>query len=187
MYVFIFALNFIRVFVVVRNASRAFFGVASDDSSQAIVKKVVVVGSKRLTYFILDYWLAALTGAANVFLKANDVGLPLAIIAMWLLNIIISYAFIISYLKTGIDVSLGVELRRAVDRIHSDSKFAGFLALSSVMFQAIFWSGPEQIVIFFEKELPGWKKWYALVVLTGIQTVIWMYLWRTGYDVIVGG
>jgi hypothetical protein len=176
-----------RAFRIALNTIRAFFGVTPDDSFQVIVKKFVFVGSKRLTYFILDYWLAGLTGAANVFLKANDVELTIAIVAMWTLNIIISYAFVMTYEKTGVDLSLGVELRRAVDRIHSESRVAGFLALSSVLFQAVFWSGPEQIVIFFKKELPGWRRWCALLVLTAVQTLIWMYLWRTGYDVVSGG
>lgn len=176
-----------RAFRIALNTIRAFLGVVPGDSFQVIVNKVVIVGSKRLTYFILDYWLAGLTGAANVFLKANDVELSIAVIAMWALNFLISYAFVMTYEKTGVDVSLGVELRRAVERIHSESRVAGFLALFGVLFQAVFWSGPEQIVIFFKKELPGWRKWCALLLLTAIQTVIWMYIWRTGYEVISGG
>ncbi len=169
------------------NSIRAFFGVDLEDSIQVAVKKVLFVGSKRLTYFILDYWLAGVTGAANVFLKASAVDIYIAFLAMWTLNIVISYLFVKTYEKTGVDLSLGVEFRRAVDKIHSESRFAGYLAFSAVIFQAVFWSGPEQIVIFFEKELPGWKRTFALLALTGAQTIIWMYLWRTGYDAVIGG
>lgn len=174
-------------FRIALNSIRAFFGIMAGDSIQIMARKILFTGSRRLTYFVLDYWLAAVTAAANIFLKASNVDLFVAFAAMWGLNIVISYAFVLVYERTGVDVSLGVDFRRAVDRIHTESKAAGIVAFLSVLAQAVFWSGPEQIVIFFEKELPGLKKWFALFALTAIQTVIWMYLWRTGYDVVVQG
>ncbi|QQR65169.1 hypothetical protein IPH92_01130 [Candidatus Kaiserbacteria bacterium] len=176
-----------RAFSIALNSIRAFFGIENGDDYKKVCRKIVFVGFKRFMYVILDYWLAGITAAANLFLKAYEVDIVLAFMAMLLLNMTICIVFVMTYEKTGVDLSLGVDLRRAVDKIHTESKTAGYFAILIVSIQAIFWSGPEQIVIFFQKELPGWKRWVALLVLTAIQTVIWMFLWRTGYDVISGG
>jgi hypothetical protein len=56
-----------------------------------------------------------------------------------------------------------------------------------VILQAAVWSGPEQVVIFFRKEIGSMSRMVAvLLFLTVLQTVAWMFLYRSGYDTVTG-
>lgn len=93
----------------------------------------------------------------------------------------------IIYFKTGHDVSLGEDLRRGVDAIHEKSLIAGRLSMLGIIIQAAVWSGPEQIVIFFKKEIGSTIGMVmVMLLLTAIQTVAWMFLYRSGYDLMKG-
>lgn len=134
---------------------------------------------------IADYWLVALCAAINIALKALEVPLLYAFIGMWLIDIMIAGVFLAVYAKTGHDISLGEDLRRATDAMHKKSKIAGYLSMLSVIAQATFWSGPEQVVIFFRKEIGCMPRMVGgMVFLSAIQAAAWMYLYRTGYDLL---
>lgn len=172
----------------VRDVAKAFFGIKDGEGATVGSKKVGWMAIKRIAYTIADYWLAGLCAAANIALKIWGVPIFWAFVVMWGINIVIAMVFFATYVKTGVDVSLGEDLRRAVDAVHSKSKLAGYISMLGVIFQAIFWSGPEQIVIFFQKEIGGrWRSVVAIFVLTAIQTAIWMFLYRAGYDLVVKG
>jgi hypothetical protein len=168
---------------IIAEGMKAFADIKDGDSVGVGTGKVALITAKRTVYVIADYWLAALCAALNIALKALDVRLLYAFITMWGVTILIAGIFLAIYARTGHDISLGEDLRRALDAIHQKSKLAGYLAMFGVIVQATVWSGPEQVVIFFQKEIGGMPRMVAvMLVLTAFQTSFWMYLYRTGYD-----
>lgn len=162
---------------------KAFANIDADDSVAVGAGKIALIAAKRTVYVIADYWLAALCAALNIALKALKIRLLYAFIAMWGINILIAGVFLVIFARTGHDISLGEDLRRASDAIHKKSRLAGYFAVFGVIVQAAVWSGPEQVVIFFRKEIGGMPRMVAVMLfLTAIQTGVWMYLYRTGYD-----
>ena len=172
---------------IISEGLKAFADIDAADSARVGAGKVALIAAKRTVYVVADYWLAALCAAANIALKVLDVRLLFAFIAMWCINILIAGIFLAIYARTGHDISLGADLRRASDAIHAKSRLAGYLAMLGVIAQAAVWSGPEQVVIFFRKEIGGMTRMVAVMLfLTIIQTGVWMYLYRTGYDTVNG-
>jgi hypothetical protein len=172
---------------IIAEGMKAFADIKTGDSVGVGAGKVALIAAKRTVYIVADYWLAALCAAANIALKTLEVRLLYAFIAMWGINILIAGVFLVIYARTGHDISLGEDLRRASDAIHKKSKFAGYLAMLGVILQAAVWSGPEQVVIFFRKEIGSMTRMVAVMLfLTVLQTGAWMYLYRTGYDAVTG-
>ncbi|NVN91193.1 MAG: hypothetical protein HXX11_11400 [Desulfuromonadales bacterium] len=172
---------------IVSDGMKAFADIKPGDSVGVGARKVALIAAKRTAYIIADYWLAALCAALNIALKALGVRLLYAFFTMWSVNIVIAGVFLAIYAKTGHDLSLGEDLRRASDAIHEKSRLAGCLAFTGVMLQAAVWSGPEQVVIFFRKEIGSMSRMVAVMLfLTALQTGAWMYLYRTGYDAVTG-
>jgi hypothetical protein len=172
---------------IISAGMKAFAGIKAGDSVGVGSGKVALIAVKRTVYYIADYWLAALCAAMNIALKAWGVRILYAFIAMWLINILIAGVFLIIYARTGHDISLGEDLRRASDAIHEKSRVAGYLAMLGVILQAAVWSGPEQVVIFFRKEIGTMPRMVSVMLfLTVFQTGVWMYLYRTGYDTVSG-
>jgi hypothetical protein len=168
---------------IVSAGMKAFAGIKDGDSVGVGAGKVALIAAKRTVYVIADYWLAALCAALNIALKALDVRLLYAFIAMWVINIFIAGVFLVIYARTGQDISLGEDLRRATDAIHEKSRLAGYLTVFGVILQAAVWSGPEQVVIYFRKEIGGMPRMVVVMLfLTALQTSVWMYLYRAGYD-----
>lgn len=166
---------------------KAFFGIKEKDGAEESGKKVASTVIRRIIYGVADYWLAIFCAAANIALKVSGISLGYAFIAMWAINIVIAGTFLAIYVKTGHDISLGADLRRGVDAIHEKSRIVGYFSMAVVIFQAAVWSGPEQIVIFFKKEIGSTFGMVAVMLfLTAIQTIVWMALYRSGYDLMVG-
>jgi len=173
--------------LIIAEGMKAFADIKTGDSVGVGAGKVALIAGKRTVYIIADYWLAALCAALNIALKALEVPLLYAFFAMWGVNILIAGIFLVIYARTGHDISLGEDLRRASDAIHRKSRRAGYLAMFVVVLQAAVWSGPEQVVIFFRKEIGTMPRMVAVMLfLTVLQTVAWMYLYRTGYDAVTG-
>lgn len=153
------------------------------DSISVGARKLAVIAAKRTVYIFVDYWLAGLCAMLIVGLKVLEVPLFYAYIITWGVSILIAGVFLVIYARTGHDISLGEDLRRATDAIHKKSKCAGYLSLFGVIMQATVWSGPEQIVIFFKKEIGSMPKMVAVMLcLTALQSGVWMYIYRLGYD-----
>ena len=168
---------------IIGEATKAFAGIQAGDSARVGTGKVALVAAKRIIYTVADYWLAALCAALNIALKVWGVHLLSAFAVMWGVNILIAGVFLAIYARTGQDISLGEDLRRASDAIREKSRVAGYLSMLGVVVQAAVWSGPEQVVIFFRKEIGAMPKMVVVMLfLTALQTGVWMYLYRTGYD-----
>jgi hypothetical protein len=172
---------------IIAEGMKAFAGIQAGDSVGVGTGKVALIAAKRTVYVIADYWLAALCAAMNIALKAMEISLLYAFIIVWGVDILIAGLFLVIYARTGHDISLGEDLRRASDAIHEKSRLVGYLAVCGVITQAAFWSGPEQVVIFFRKEIGGMPRMVIVMLfLTALQAGVWMYLYRTGYDAVTG-
>jgi hypothetical protein len=107
-------------------------------------------------------------------------------VAMWIFDILAAGAFFIYFKKTGKDLSLGEDMRRASDTAYAKSRIMGLLGLAWVIIFSIFWTGPERIVIFFRKEIGTTPRIVlALAVLTMVQALIWTRIYGFGYDALV--
>jgi hypothetical protein len=172
---------------IIAEGMKAFADIKMGDSVGVGAGKVALIAAKRTVYVVADYWLAALCAALNIALKVMEVRLLYAFTVMWGVNILIAGIFLAIYAKTGHDISLGKDLRRASDAIHEKSRLAGYFTMLGVILQAAVWSGPEQVVIFFRKEIGSMPRMVAVMLfLTALQTGAWMYLYRTGYDTVTG-
>jgi hypothetical protein len=172
---------------IIAEGMKAFADIKPGDSVGVGAGKVALIAAKRTAYVVADYWLAALWAAINIALKVMEIRLLYAFIIMWGVSILMAGVFLAIYAKTGQDLSLGEDLRRASDAIHEKSRLAGYLAISGVILQAAVWSGPEQVVIFFRKEIGSMPRMVAVTLfLTAVQTGVWMYLYRAGYDLVTG-
>jgi hypothetical protein len=172
---------------IVSEGMKAFADIKDGDSVGVGAGKVALIAGKRTVYLVADYWLAALCAALNIALKVSEVRLLYAFFTMWGVNILMAGFFLVIYARTGYDISLGEDLRRASDAIHRRSRLAGYLAMLGVILQAALLSGPEQVVIFFRKEIGTMPRMVAVMLfLTVLQTVAWMFLYRSGYDAVTG-
>ena len=73
--------------------------------------------------------------------------------AMWLFDLVVAGTFVFIYEKTGQDVTMGEAYRNSTDVIFKKSRIAGMLSVASNLIYAVFWSGPEHVVVFLKKSL----------------------------------
>ncbi len=141
---------------------------------------------RRVVYLAADYGLAIVAVAIVVAMKASGFSFIQAFLALWVFDFVAAGTFVVFYEKTGKDLSLGEDFRRATDVVSNKSWLAGFLVTLGVIFLAIVWTGPEKIITFFRKEIRTIPRVTAvLLVLTAIQAVIWAVIYSSGYDLVV--
>ncbi len=174
---------FVATYNVTLDATGAFFDIDSSDDIDTRTRKVAVMTMRRAVYIFFDYWLsflsAALVGALNYW------GLAFwnIVLATWLFDFIVAISFVIISEKSGHDITLGESFRRAVDSIRANSRIAGFLLFGYLSVKAIIWDGPEQVVVFFKKELGTMAKMaMMLVILTFFQGIFWTWAYGLGYE-----
>lgn len=161
----------------------SFLDLKEGDSLQEKRGKAISRTIQRGVYEGLDYGLVALSFAIVGAMKALGFSFVPTFVALWIFDFVVAGAFVVFYEKTGKDLSLGEDFRRAVDTIRHKSKLAGFLTLAAVMLQAVYWSGPEQIVIFFRKEIKTISRIIlVLLLLTQIQALVYTAVYGFGYD-----
>jgi len=164
---------------------KSFLNFKEEDGLLTKGKKTANLIIRRVVYFAADYGLAFVSAAIVIAMKALGFSFLLAFSALWIFDFAAAGTFVVFYEKTGKDLSLGEDFRRAVDTIHKKSRIAGWMTTLFIMAQAIYWTGPEQIVIFFRKEIGTiFRVVVVLLFLTAIQAVIWTVLYGFGYDLI---
>jgi hypothetical protein len=165
---------------------KSFLNFKKEDGLLTRGKKTANLIVRRVVYFAADYGLTFVSAAIVASMKAMGFSFLSAFIAMWIFDFVVAGAFIVFYEKTGEDLSLGEDLRRATDTIHKTSRLAGYAAMLFIIGQAIVWTGPEKIITFFRKEI-GTIPRVALIllILTAIQAVIWTMIYGFGYDLLV--
>lgn len=140
---------------------------------------------RRTIYLIADYGLWAMSVALFMTMKTLGFSLFMIFIALWIFDFLAAGAFILFYEKTGEDLSLGEDFRRARDAVNQKSRVAGYSVLLLFIVQSIVWTGPEKVITFFRKEIEDAQVAYVLLALTGIQASIWAILYNLGYGLVV--
>jgi hypothetical protein len=165
---------------------KSFLNIKEEDGLLTKGKKTANLIVRRVIYFAADYGLTFVSAAIVALMKALGFSFFWAFIAMWTFDFVVAGAFIVFYEKTGEDLSLGEDLRRATDTIHKTSRLAGYATMVLVIGQAIVWTGPEKIITFFRKEIGTIPRIIViLLVLTAIQAVIWTMIYGFGYDLLM--
>lgn len=150
-------------------------------------KKTVDLIARQTTYLAVDNYLFGLSAAIFVATKVLEFPFFLTFLVLWTFDFTVAAVFIVVFEKTGKDLSLGEDFRRAADTIHKKSRWASHVVLLLIITKAIFWTGPEKIVTFFRKEIGTIAMVIAaLLVLTAIQAFIWTILYGFGYGLVIG-
>ena len=170
----------------VKDVWKAFFDINEEDETGDAAEKIGNKIELRLWYFILDYWLAALFAALVIGMTAWGFD-PLTIFFTgWMFDFVVAMYFVIHERLSGTDISLGSDYRRAMDMLKVRRKLAWSVALVGILAKASVWDGPEQIVMFFRKEISTWLRVSGIVaLLSAFQAAFWQLLWSLGYDVFV--
>jgi hypothetical protein len=170
----------------VRDVASALFGISEGDKLSTKGKKSTSFVIRRIAYFVADHYLTALSAMLVGFMKHFGFSFATTFVAMWIFDIVVAGAFIAYFKKTGQDLSLGEDMRRAADTAYARSRIMGLLALAWVILLSIVWTGPERVVIFFRKEIGTTHRMvFALAILTMAQALIWTKIYGFGYDALV--
>ena len=176
-----------RIGIFLTEVFASFFDIHRSDNVLTSGGKVATKVSSRVLYKILDYWTILASAAIVAHMKKEGFAFWPTAGALWLFDIIVAAAFVLWHETTGHDITLGKDFRRATDRIHSASPIAGYISMVGVVLFAVFWSGPEQVILFFRKEIRSFfRRVVILLVLTAIQSYIWTIIYGLGYDLVTG-
>lgn len=166
---------------------KAFFNFKKDEGLLIKGEKTADTAIRQATYIGLDYGLWFVSVGIFTTLKLLGYSSPWIFSALWAYDFVVAGILIVFYEKTGKDLSLGEDLRRATDMIHKKSRLAGYVAMTPIVIRGIFWTGPEKIITFFRKEIGTVVRvTIVLLVLTAIQALVWTTLYGLGYGLVVG-
>lgn len=174
-----------RALSFIHEVLKSFLNLKEEDGLLTKGRKVADIVVRRALYFATDYGLMFVSAAIMIAMKAFGFSFLWAFIALWVFDFVTAGTFIVFYEKTGKDLSLGEDFRRATDTIHKKSWVVGWAMTLLVIVQAIYWTGPEQIVMFFRKEIGTIPRIVVtLFILTAIQAAIWTVLYGFGYGLV---
>ena len=174
-----------RIGIFLTEVFASFFDIHRGDNVLTGSGKVVAKTSSRVIYKVLDYWTIIAGAAIVTYMKKEGFDFWPTTGALWIFDIVIAAMFVLWYEITGHDLTLGTDFRRATDRIYSSSPIAGYVSMTGIMLFAVFWSGPEQVILFFRKEIHSFfREVIILLVLTAVQSYIWTILYGLGYDLV---
>jgi hypothetical protein len=162
---------------------KAFFDIRENDGLGSRTKKVGATAIRRVVFIAADYWTAlACAGLVSILNYWGRSFLEITA-ATWAYDLAIATVFLGISLKSGQDITLGESFRRAADVVHSANKMAGYITFAGLAAKATIWDGPEQVVIFFKKEIKTITGMLViLTILTLVQGLFWAWLYSLGYD-----
>ncbi len=162
---------------------KAFFGISDSENLASGSKKVATIVLGRIFFIIADYWAVIASVALVSTLKYRGCDFLEILAATWLYDLIVAVAFLIISIRSGQDITLGESFRRAADVIHNSNKLMGYTTSAFLIVKATIWDGPEQVPIFFKKELKKFSRMILLLLfLTAFQGAFWAYVYSLGYD-----
>lgn len=168
-------------------ALKSFLDFKNEDKLLTKGKKTADLVARQITYLAVDNYLFGLSAAIFVAMKTLEFSFFWTFLTLWAFDFTVAAVFIVLYEKTGEDLSLGEDFRRAADTIRKKSQLANYAVLLFVIVKAIFWTGPEKIITFFRKEIGTIARVVvALFILTAIQAFIWTILYGFGYGLVIG-
>lgn len=176
------------VYVFISGIVASFLNYEEGDDAQTRGKKVAKLIARRVAYLIADYWLAVLCGAMVAAMMVYHCSFLEIFIAVWIFDILCAGGFTVFYLKTGQDLSLGEDMRRAINAIHRTSRIAAYLSSALLIIWAAVWNGPEKVVAFWRKEVPSVHGMTLIIVLfSAPQALFWAAFYALSYDLVAFG
>jgi MFS family permease len=174
---------FVTTCNVTFDATGAFFDIDSSDDIDVRTRKVAATTLRRAVYVFFDYWLSILSAGLVGVLNYWGMSFWNVALITWLFDFIVAALFLLISERSGHDITLGESFRRAVDAIRANSQLAGLFLFGYLVIKAIIWDGPEQIVVFFRKEIGTMTRMtMMLVVLTFFQGIFWAWAYGLGYE-----
>lgn len=175
------------VFSFVLKVLESFLNVKEEDGFLKKGIKTVDTAIRQTMYIVVDYGLWFVSVGIFTAMKVLEFSFPWIFATLWIYDFIAAGAFVLFYEKTGKDISLGEDFRRATDTIHKKSRWAGYAAMAPIVIRGVFWTGPEKIITFFYKEIGSISRIVlVLLLLTGIQALLWVILYDLGYGLVAG-
>jgi len=173
----------VKFIKVMKEASREFFQIFEDDSFEESAEVVRITMKQRAWFIMMDYWAVFACIGVVALLNYLERSFLEVTIGTIIFDFVVAQAFMIYSLRTGQDITFGYGYRRAIDVIHRESKAVGYFGMVALSIKATIWDGPEQVPIFFKKELGGIGRMTALlVILAGFQGWFWAWLYSYGYE-----
>lgn len=191
---FVFLLTLIVIFVlekfkqtkfvkIIKEATREFFQIFQEDNYEDNIKTVKLTLKQRAYYIAIDYWAVFVCIGVIAILNYLNRSFIEIVVLTAIYDFIVAWVFMIYSLKTGNDITFGEGYRRAITVIHRESKMMGYLGMIVLNLKATVWDGPEQVVIFFKKEIGGLGRMtIILMFLAAIQGLFWAWLYSYGYE-----
>lgn len=172
-----------KIVMTLKEATREFFQIFEDDDSEEAISSVKITLKQRAWYILMDYWAVFACIGVVALMNYFERSFVETAIVTAIYDFIVAFGFMMYSLKTGKDVTFGEGYRRAIDVIHRESKIIGYLGMVVLNAKATIWDGPEQVPMFFQRELCGLVNMTALlVVLAAIQGMFWAWLYSYGYE-----
>lgn len=173
----------LRFVLLVIETLESLFNIKKEDDFFEKSKNAGGLVARFSTYVYIDTVVAfgtpAIVGATKLF----DLSFVWAFVGVWIYGFAIAWMFVQAFDTTGVDLSVGTDLRRAQDTLREGSRIASVLSMAILVFKWSFWTGPEQVVIFFRKELnTTLRVIIVLLLITAIQSFFWAGLYSLGYD-----
>lgn len=164
---------------------KSFLNFKEEDNLLTKGIKTTDLAIRRVVYFAADYGLTVISVGIFATMKTLEFSFLGTFLALWSFDFVVAGSFIVFYEKTGKDLSLGEDFRRATDTIHKRSRLAGYGTMLSVIILAIVWTGPEKVITFFRKEIETIPRIIVvLLILTAMQSFIWTIIYGLGSDIL---
>ena len=109
----------------------AFLNFKKEDGLLTKGVKAIDVSVRQVTYIAADYGLWFVSVGIFTTMKILGFSFPWIFVALWAYDFVVAGAFVLLYEKTGKDLSLGEDFRRATDAIHKKSRSSRLFKLFS--------------------------------------------------------
>ena len=177
-----------RWVTICKRALGAFLNTNEGDTVAETGWKISGAIARRVMFLQLDYVLTATGATIAVTLHSwhpfdGWVQILFVFVSLWLFELGCAIPFILTWRRTGIDMTLAADARRANNQLFSDSKVAGRIGYTFFLVKGIVWDGPEEIIIFFYKEIQDRRILpITLLVISAVQAALWGFVFIWGYE-----
>ena len=164
-----------------------FYDIEGDDEAEEVVDKVRELHLMSLLYDIYDYWAAGLCALLVSYLVEYSFTYAQKTGIVWLLiDVPFALSALFGCFNSGKDLTWGEAHRRAHDGVYAYNHIAGWIYRIVQHVVGTIWDGPEQIAIFYAKELRTKTKMVIFAVALSIpQAAFWAWAYTLGNDTII--
>lgn len=148
-----------------------------DEAKNAAIRYII--------YSILDWGLMGLSIALVAVMKSLEANIVITTISMWIFDFVTAWSLLYLCIRSGEDLTLGRQYRKAYELIRAKSRISGLVSLSILIVKGVIWDGPEKLVEFWFKELNSSnKRLFALFCASFFQAIFWTTIYWLGLDLL---